>query len=199
MSHTRFLPRSVTRGVTRVRGKSWGRGPRLAGATWSAVPCAAALVEVVEPRRLLSAGYPDATYGQAGTGSSPFPGIEIWVTAGLDNRNGKTVVAGEAAEEYEVPHASWTDTRLGLVRFTESGEPDPTFGGDGRILSDLLGDSPGSDFNPPVTDVLIQPDDRILVTGALKSDGSAALVRFNADGSLDTSFGGGDGVVTFEF
>src|SRR5688500_6842800 len=155
-------PRSSPPGILRGRGPR--RRARLLAATRAAMRGLGGVVEVMEPRRMLAAGHPDPTFGEGGTGSSPFPGIEIWATQGLDNRNGKTVVAGEAAEEFEPPHSNWFDTRLGLVRFTESGEPDPTFGGDGRILSDLLGGNgrqfPGAD-RATVTDVLIQPDDKV--------------------------------------
>jgi uncharacterized delta-60 repeat protein len=91
-----------------------------------------------------------------------------------------------------------SDARLGVVRLLESGQPDPTFSGDGRLISNLLG-GPGGNLAFTVTDVLIQPDNKILVTGHRRSNGAAALVRFNANGSVDTSFGGGDGIVTFAF
>ena len=44
----------------------------------------------------------------------------------------------------------------------------------------------------------MQPDGKIVVAGSSfnGSNDDFALVRYNADGSLDTSFGGGDGIVT---
>ena len=46
--------------------------------------------------------------------------------------------------------------------------------------------------------VTLQPDGKILVAGESRQGGdyNMALTRYNADGSLDTSFGGGDGIVT---
>src|SRR5688572_4967861 len=124
----------------------------------AAVTCA---VEAMECRRLLSAGDPDPTYGGGdGAALAPFPeGLNFNATA-LDNRNGKTVVAGFLP-------ASGSTFRMGLVRFTESGQPDPTFSGDGRLDTELFADSFG---RTAVTDVLIQPDDKILVTGRRRGD-----------------------------
>ena len=49
--------------------------------------------------------------------------------------------------------------------------------------------------------VLHQPDGKIIVAGSSNSGTSddLLLLRFNADGSLDTTFGGGDGFVTTDF
>ena len=152
---------------------------RLAAATRAAAP--SAVVEAMEARRLLSAGDADPSYGIDGTARSPFPEAASFSTTAVDNRNGNTVVAGISAV------TAYDDYRLGLVRFNSAGQPDTTFSGDGRLLSDILGDTRG--FGTPVTDVLVQPDNKVLVSGRLRSDGAAALVRFNADGSVDTAFG----------
>lgn len=73
-----------------------------------------------------------------------------------------------------------------VLRFDEHGVLDPTFDGDGKVVTDF-GEA---DF---ATSVIIQADGKIVVgggTGCLRS----ALARYNPDGSLDTSFDG-DGKV----
>ncbi|MEV6839365.1 calcium-binding protein [Streptomyces sp. NPDC051133] len=76
--------------------------------------------------------------------------------------------------------------------FAAPGALDPSFAGDGTVLTDFGHDDQAED-------VAVQPDGRIVSVGA-SADGSAvesdwALTRHNADGSLDPSFGG-DGRVT---
>ncbi|MCA9127761.1 MAG: cadherin-like domain-containing protein [Planctomycetales bacterium] len=79
-----------------------------------------------------------------------------------------------------------------LVRYNTDGSLDTTFDGDGRVITPV---GPGQDY---VQDMTLQSDGKILVTGYVNngSNQDFALVRYNTDGSLDTSFGGGDGIVT---
>ena len=97
---------------------------------------------------------------------------------------------------------------LGLVRYNSDGSLDTSFGGGDGIVTTAIGDSVDLEFG---TSVMVQADDKILVAGlaqsfvvsptfgggvaSLSDDIDFALVRYNADGSLDTSFGG-DGIVT---
>jgi uncharacterized delta-60 repeat protein len=67
-----------------------------------------------------------------------------------------------------------------VVRLLPSGTPDPSFDGDGVAISNFGGTESGNS-------VIIQPDGRIVLAGA--RDGDFALVRYMADGSLDTTFG----------
>ncbi|MBI3468480.1 MAG: tandem-95 repeat protein [Planctomycetes bacterium] len=78
-----------------------------------------------------------------------------------------------------------------VVRFNADGTPDTTFDGDGIATTDLTPDSSFS--NDPPQAMLVQPDGKIVVAGVADSD--VGLVRYNTDGSLDTTFGGGDGIV----
>ncbi|MCA9066026.1 MAG: hypothetical protein KDA96_23320, partial [Planctomycetaceae bacterium] len=78
-----------------------------------------------------------------------------------------------------------------LVRYNTDGSLDTSFDTDG-ILTTAVGAS--SEYGASVT---IQADGKILVAGASNngSDNDVALVRYNTDGSLDTSFSS-DGIVT---
>jgi uncharacterized delta-60 repeat protein len=79
---------------------------------------------------------------------------------------------------------------------TAPGDLDPMFGGDGVVRTDL---TPDEDYGFAVT---IQPDGKIVVAGEQGLGGPNprfAIVRYETDGSLDTSFGGGDGRATIDF
>lgn len=76
------------------------------------------------------------------------------------------------------------------------GSLDPSFGSGGRVATDFFG---GTDIGRAV---VLQPDGKIIVAGSDYVGGSEpidfGLVRYNPDGSVDTSFGVG-GKVTTDF
>jgi uncharacterized delta-60 repeat protein len=85
-----------------------------------------------------------------------------------------------------------THTDFGVVRYRSDGTLDPGFGSGGIVQTDILGG--GDQANA----VAVQPDGKIVVAGiALHAgiDGDMALVRYDADGTPDSSFGTG-GIVT---
>ncbi|MFD7261650.1 delta-60 repeat domain-containing protein [Streptomyces sp. NPDC059874] len=75
------------------------------------------------------------------------------------------------------------------------GDLDPTFGGDGKVITDVTGyETTGG--------MAVQPDGKIVTVGRANFEETStdfALVRYNTDGSPDTGFGGGDGIVTTDF
>lgn len=76
------------------------------------------------------------------------------------------------------------------------GDLDPKFGDGGKVFTHI-------GFGDRVTSLAFQPDGKIIAAGASGNRGiffasDFALVRYNADGSLDTSFGAG-GKVTTDF
>lgn len=72
-----------------------------------------------------------------------------------------------------------------LVRINANGSYDTSFSGNAKLQTDL-----------GATDVayslVVQPDGKLLLAGT--SNGDFAMVRYNTDGSVDTGFGGGDGI-----
>ena len=68
-----------------------------------------------------------------------------------------------------------------VMRFNSDGSLDTTFDTDGKVTTDLGGWEEGNS-------VVVQSDGKILVAGS--SDTDFALVRYNTDGSLDTTFSG---------
>jgi uncharacterized delta-60 repeat protein len=80
-----------------------------------------------------------------------------------------------------------------VLRYTRRGRLDPTFGGDGRVITDV---SRGDD---QANGVAIQADGKIVVAGRSGKDNRKfALVRYNTDGTLDSTFAE-DGKVTTDF
>jgi uncharacterized delta-60 repeat protein len=85
------------------------------------------------------------------------------------------------------------DEELAMARFTEVGQPDTTFSGDGLQLVPSLGFANG---------VALQADGKIVVVTASAAVGSNRdwmIARFQGNGALDPTFGGGDGIVQTDF
>jgi len=97
--------------------------------------------------------------------------------------DGKVVVVGVAAG------------KIYVARYLTDGTLDSAFSGDGKALTDL---GPGTDV---AVDVAVQDDGKIVVAADRNRFSGAvrfALVRYNADGTLDPTFSG-DGRVTADF
>jgi uncharacterized delta-60 repeat protein len=73
-----------------------------------------------------------------------------------------------------------------LARYTANGILDTSFGSNGVVLSDV-----NAGTEDTVNDLHIQADGKILVAGASNTNlgGDFAILQYNADGSLDSSFG----------
>jgi uncharacterized delta-60 repeat protein len=96
-----------------------------------------------------------------------------------------TVVVGTAS----VPREE--RARLLLTRRLPDGSPDPSFGTRGIVDIDL-------GMNPESGPVLVQRDGRIVVAADTEprfDERVITIVRRLADGSADSAFGGGDGIV----
>jgi uncharacterized delta-60 repeat protein len=98
--------------------------------------------------------------------------------------NGNIVVAGTASGTIDQPDV------FAIARFTPSGQLDPTFGNGGLVTTDISG------VFPTVSAVIVQSNGQIVVGGASASGirhqpVKTVLVRYNSNGSLDTTFGAG--------
>jgi len=100
--------------------------------------------------------------------------------------DGKIIIAGGG-------YVSDWNHDFGLARFNTDGSLDPTFDGDGKVLTEFFGNS------DRILSVTMQ-DDKVLAVGyAMHCYGDdLALGRYNANGSLDTTFDG-DGKATTDF
>ncbi len=73
--------------------------------------------------------------------------------------------------------------RIGLARYLGNGAPDPSFSGDGKLISDF---GPGFDW---ATSVELQADGKIVIAGETGGAGGQFMVaRYHANGALDRSF-----------
>jgi len=80
------------------------------------------------------------------------------------------------------------------VRLNSGGSFDGTFNGNGKLLIDFNGNI----SNDQAYDLTMQPDGKLLVTGfSQNTDYECSASRINVNGTLDSTFGGGDGLVNF--
>src|SRR5947209_17734305 len=81
---------------------------------------------------------------------------------------------------------------LALAGCADHGGLDPSFGTGGKVTTPI-----GSSDDEALA-LVLQPDGKLVAAGYASSASNTAfaLVRYNADGSLDTSFGTGGQVTT---
>jgi uncharacterized delta-60 repeat protein len=121
----------------------------------------------------------DATFGEDGRVSMPATRRNSRVHAIVVDSDGRLVVGG-----------SGRSRDFALARYRPDGSLDPSFGGDGVVLTSV------GAFDQ-VDALVVQDDGRLVAAGWTEGGrvGDAfALARYHVDGTLDTSFAG-DGVV----
>jgi len=118
-------------------------------------------------------------FGMAGKVTTPLGSGDDHGYSVAIQSDGKIVVAGDSYNGSNYDFA--------LVRYNSDGSLDTSFDGDGKVTTPI---GSSSDYG---YGVVVQSDGKILVAGY--SGGDFALVRYNSNGSLDTSFDG-DGKVT---
>jgi uncharacterized delta-60 repeat protein len=144
----------------------------------------------------MAAGDLDTTFGGNGGVLVDFTGTGVGVGADFASAvvvqpDGRIILAGNSGS------GGNTDDKIALARLNPDGSLDTTFDGDGRVI--LPNAVPG---DIDVNAAALQPDGKIVVAGRWKPASvntyDFMLARFNPDGSVDTTFGGGDGVVTLD-
>ena len=153
------------------------------------MPLAAALLFAVGSAAGAT-GALDPSFGVRGTVTTGLVGPEGVSPANalLLQPDGKIVAVGDSEPSPEdVPD---TTPSIALVRYDPDGSQDASFGSDGVVTTTISG---GALANAAV----LQPDGKIVVAGYTWPEGPNvfALVRYNPDGSLDSTFGSG-GIVT---
>ncbi|MBI4259883.1 MAG: hypothetical protein HY658_04895 [Actinobacteria bacterium] len=101
--------------------------------------------------------------------------------------DGKIVVGGQAAGQ---------GIRWALARLNPDGTLDTTFSGDGKVFTNWTAQYDA------VWGLAIQDDGKIVAAGDVgigSGNSMFGVARYNADGTLDTAFGGGDGKATTQF
>jgi uncharacterized delta-60 repeat protein/uncharacterized repeat protein (TIGR02059 family) len=128
----------------------------------------------------------DASFDGDGTITTDFGGLEYATSAALQS-DGKIVVAGYNG----ISSSGGGD--FALVRYNADGSFDTTFDGDGKVTTNLGG-------REEAESVTVESDGKIVVAGytgiSSSGGGDFAVVRYNSNGSLDTSFGANGKVIT---
>lgn len=123
-----------------------------------------------------NSGNLDPSFGVNGKTSTDFGGYEEGHAVARQS-DGKILVAGYAAGQ--------TNDDFALVRYTSDGNLDTAFGVNGIVRTDLG----NYDYGYALA---IANDGKIVMAGYSGSDNvDFAVVRYNSDGSLDTTFGQG--------
>jgi uncharacterized delta-60 repeat protein len=141
--------------------------------------------------RYLPDGTLDSAFGTGGMVTSDFAGSTDFAHAVAIQPDGRIIVVGEAI--------SGTQKSFALIRYHNDGTIDTSLGNDGKVLT------PFSDRDSRAYEIVLQPDQKIVVAGDSfhtpvppLDDSDFALARYNSDGSLDLGFGSG-GMVTTDF
>lgn len=159
-----------------------------------------ACVERLEGRQLLAAIDVDPTFGKGGKVSTDLFGGDDFVSAVAVQADGKIVVAGRAKAPGQ------TYEHFALVRYNADGSlddgsakdstPGDHFGNGGKVLTPL-----GS-HRSDLTSIAIQTDGKIIAVGngvvQGVPGGKGFVCRYNVNGTLDTQFGGGDGIAILD-
>lgn len=127
--------------------------------------------------------------------SSFFTGSSDGATSIKIQQNGKIVVAGTSIQQ------PGGEECFAICRLDEiTGILDTTFGGTGKVVTDLSTQSPPIYLNG--NSLAIQSDNKLVLGGyfyyptTFNQEESFALARYNTDGTLDTSFGiNGNGLI----
>ena len=131
----------------------------------------------------------DASFDHDGRVFTDF-GFGDVVNALSIQRDGKIIAAGIVRSS-----SSRDAGEFGVARYNLDGSLDAGFDGDGRVLTAF------TPLTDSATDVVVQPDGKIVVGGVANFSWDPphhpdfALARYNADGGLDAGFDG-DGKVT---
>jgi len=142
--------------------------------------------------RYLPNGTLDASFGNGGTVLVLIPGGDAAANAVALQSDGRIVLAGTAIGP------GFVGQQFAVVRLTSDGQPDSTFGNNGIVVAQNV----FSQGKGGAEDVVIGRDGRILAAGLGETEagkGAFGLMRFLSDGSLDTTFGAGNGMVVTEF
>lgn len=140
--------------------------------------------------RLNTDGSPDASFGNLGEVSVSVSSVtEIGTSVALQS-DGKIVSAGYTRSG----SIGSPVTTAVIMRLNTNGSPDATFGTNGVVIY-----NPGAVFNPTIEAVAIQTDGKITAGGSITESSQLQflVLRYNTDGSPDTSFGTGGKATAF--
>jgi uncharacterized delta-60 repeat protein len=134
-------------------------------------------ISVASTVAFAQAGQLDTTFADNGIFSDNFSGVTGSANAVLIQPDGKILAGGQTGT------ANSTGAKGVVVRLNTNGTLDTSFGTGGSVMVDF------GVLNDLLTGLALQPDGKILVAGSGFAGGSGQLVRLNANGSFDNTFG----------
>ena len=123
----------------------------------------------------------DPDFGEAGNVSAPFYNANSNIEDMVLQSDGKIVMCGSSTHDENVD--------FHLVRLNSDGSLDQDFGLNGMVMTDI------DEFSNTCSGIVIQNDGKIVAVGQSyhpyqsSNDTFITLVRYNSNGSLDSSFG----------
>jgi len=133
----------------------------------------------------------DPTFGTDGKVLTDFDHSTDIANAVAIQADGKLVVVGTTYQDND-----FSDEDFAVARYNPDGTLDKTFGVGGKVQTDFPG------LAAVASSVVVQPDGKMVVAGGafplFTFLGDFKMVRYNSNGSLDSSFGDG-GIVTTTF
>jgi uncharacterized delta-60 repeat protein len=128
----------------------------------------------------------DTSFNETGKTTADF-GADDYGQSVAVHGDGRIVVTGYTTKSYE------SKRECALACFKANGSLDTSFNGTGKVTTDF-----GGDGNAEGRSVAVQTDGKIVVVGYATAGNTEkfALARYNADGTLDTSFGDSGRVMT---
>jgi uncharacterized delta-60 repeat protein len=140
--------------------------------------------------RYNSDGSLDDSFGNGGKVTTDFLGFPVGANAVALCPDGKIVVVGSV--DYDKDEAS----DFGIARYNSNGSLDTTFDNDGKVMAGFTAFNNASHaFDNSAHAVSVQPDGKIVVVGFAGRGPNSntgpefGLVRYNIDGTPDSSFG----------
>ena len=136
--------------------------------------------------RYLANGSLDTTFGGTGKVTTAIGSGDDYARSVGVQENGRIVVAGG--------YYNGSNIDFALVRYLPNGNLDTSFGGTGKVTT-AIGIATDDGYA-----LALQSDGKIVVSGTFddipRNTYDFAVIRYNVDGSLDTSFGDGGKVIT---
>ena len=149
---------------------------------WAAFPITTGINYDMVVVRYNSDGTLDPSFGTAGIVTTDFNDKSDFAYSVAIQKDGKIVAGGRTQE------LDGSASNAALVRYTTDGTLDASFGNGGKIVTTLTEDS-------QIKKLLIQKNGKIVAVGFTQD---FLLIRYNANGKTDRSFGK-DGIVLTDF
>jgi uncharacterized delta-60 repeat protein len=128
----------------------------------------------------------DTSFGAGGKVITPVGSLNDYFGALALQPDDKLVLAGSCL-------VNGASSRFCAIRYNANGTLDTSFGTGGKVIT------PVSSYNDNAYALALQPDGKLVIAGSCRDDAYAyrdvCAIRYNANGTLDTSFGTGGKVI----